>query len=152
MNQRHLFLDTKEAELLVEEVTNKQRVCDETVKEIQSRCDELRQQNKMLKGENAKLYHVINKLVTMLGTHGKEASEGTVEFVKTCVIPAVDKNTIPPANRTIVRIAELEAEIELLRAQLDRERRTRGFEDVSEDQRAENMMVHGLHHDLSWRP
>lgn len=99
MNQRHLFLDTKEAELLVEEVTNKQRVCDETVKEIQSRCDELRQQNKMLKGENAKLYHVINKLVTMLGTHGKEASEGTVEFVKTCVIPAVDKNTIPPANR-----------------------------------------------------
>lgn len=52
----------------------------------------------------------------------------------------------------ITRIAELEAEVDLLRAQLDRERRTRGFEDVSEDQRAENMMVHGLHHDLSWRP
>lgn len=52
----------------------------------------------------------------------------------------------------VERIAELEAEIELLRAQLDRERRTRGFEDVSEDQRAENMMVHGLHHDLNWRP
>jgi len=52
----------------------------------------------------------------------------------------------------ITRIAELEAEVELLRAQLERERRTSNFEPVSESQRAENAMVHGMHHDLSWRP
>lgn len=52
----------------------------------------------------------------------------------------------------VERIAELEAEVELLRAQLERERRTRDFDPVSEGQRTENLMVHGLHHDLNWRP
>lgn len=99
MNQRHLFLDTKEAELLIEEVAYKQRVCNETIEKIQARCDELHQQNKTLKGENAKLYSVINKLASMLSIHGQEASEGTIEFVKTCVIPAVDKNNVPPMNK-----------------------------------------------------
>ncbi|MBP9863579.1 MAG: hypothetical protein KBD62_36870 [Kofleriaceae bacterium] len=50
------------------------------------------------------------------------------------------------------RIAELEAELDLLRKRVDALESEKRAALVSEDQRAENMAVYGLHHDLDWRP